>query len=118
MNTNRLLTGFIGLLLVGALLSCVDHRSFIVTPGADRLRVKTIEQVTTGTTMMDFAYDGQNRLSSITSYRTPDSTAFPVEKTFYQYDTQNRLIQVQHSEVRRGSRTETYTLTYNTAGQL
>lgn len=90
----------------------------VVTPGANRLRVKRIEQVTTVTTAMDFAYDGQNRLSSITSYRTPDSTAAPIEKTLYQYDTQSRLIQVQHSEVRRGSRSETYFLAYNSAGQL
>ena len=65
----------------------------VVTPGANRLRVKRIEQVTTVTTAMDFAYDGQNRLSSITGYRTPDSTAAPVERTHYQYDAQNRLAQ-------------------------
>ena len=118
MNTTRLLTGLVGLLLVGMLLSCVDHRSLVVTPGANRLRVKKIEQVTTVTTVMDFAYDGQSRLSSITSYRTPDSTVAPVEKTLYQYDAQSRLAQVGHSEVRRGSRSETYFVGYNSAGQV
>jgi hypothetical protein len=123
MNTTRLLTGFIGLLLAGTLMSCEDHRSQVVTPGANRLRVKRIEQqVTTAsppvTTLMDFAYDGQNRLSSILAYRTPDSTAFPVEQTLYQYDAQNRLTGVRRSEIRRGSRTDGYGLEYNASGQL
>jgi YD repeat-containing protein len=123
MNTTRLLIGFTGLLLVGALLSCEDHRSQVVTPGANRLRVKRIEQGSQPGaarfvfTVTDFAYDAQNRLSSTTTYR-PDSVAFPFERTLYQYDTQNRLTRVEHSEIRGGSRTETYFLTYNPAGQL
>ncbi len=125
MNTTRLLTGFIGLLLVGTLLSCDDHRAQVVTPGANRLRVKRIIQADESSggdyrqvnAVMNFAYDAQNRLSSITTYRS-DSAAGPFERTLYQYDTQNRLAKVEHSEILGGSRTETYLLTYNTAGYL
>ncbi|GAB3769226.1 hypothetical protein GCM10028818_04910 [Spirosoma horti] len=121
MNTTRLYKGFIGLLMAVELLSCKDHL-YVVTPGADRLRVKSISQQVTGraseNTVNAFSYDGQGRLSSILTYQAPDSTVAPVENTIYQYDTQNRLVRVQHSQVRRGSSAETYTLTYNAAGQL
>lgn len=121
MTTTRLYVTFISLLMIAQLLSCKDHL-FIVTPGADRLRVKTITQQVTGrvsaNTVNAFSYDEQGRLSSLMAYQTPDSTVAPVENTTYQYDTQNRLIRVLHSQVQRGSSFETYTLTYNAAGQL
>lgn len=105
MITSRLCTGIVSLLMVVELLGCQDH-STGVTPGPDRLRVKTITQQLTGSASVSavsaFSYDGQGRLSSIVAYRMPDSTVAPVENTVYQYDTQDRLIQVQHSEVRRG----------------
>jgi hypothetical protein len=121
MTTRRLFTGFICLLIVGEFLGCADHQGQIVTPGVNRLRVKSITQVT-GTpsvsTVSAFSYDGQGRLSLISAYRSPDSTVAAVENTGYQYDLQSRLTQVQHAVVRRGSNTETYTLTYNNANQL
>ena len=122
MKTTRLFTGFICLLLVGSLLGCEDHQGQGVTPGANRLRVKTITQQLTSSasvsTVSAFSYDGQGRLSLITAFQTPDSLVAPVENTVYQYNPQNRLAQVQHSIVRRGTNTETYTLAYNGAGQL
>lgn len=122
MTTTRLLIGFICLLVIGEFLGCVDHRIPTVIPGANRLRVKTITQQinnpTRVNTVSTFSYDGQGRLSLIRAYQMPDSAVAPVEHTVYQYDTQNRLTQVQHSVVRRGSNAETYTLTYNGAGQL
>ena len=122
MITTRFGTGFLGLLLVWAVIGCTDHRFPTVTPGANRLRVKLITQQVTGTVSMStasaFSYDGQGRLSSILAYRIPDSVMAPVEITVYQYNPQNQLTQVQHSAVRRGSNSETYTLTYNAAGQL
>ncbi|RYF53454.1 MAG: hypothetical protein EOO39_40765 [Cytophagaceae bacterium] len=121
MTTTRLYVIFVSLFMIAELLGCKDHL-FIVTPGADRLRVKTITQQVAGgasvNTVNAFSYNGQGRLSSILAYQSPDSTVAPVENTTYQYDTQNRLIRVLHSQVRRGLNSETYTLTYNTAGQL
>lgn len=121
MIPSRLYTGFISLLLVVELVGCKDN-STVVTPDTDRLRMKTItRQITSSASVSSvsaFSYDGQGRLSSIMAYQLPDSLVAPVEKTLYQYDTQNRLVQVQHAVVRRGSNSETYTLTYNAAGQL
>ncbi|GAB3335266.1 hypothetical protein GCM10027299_44110 [Larkinella ripae] len=103
-------------------MGCVDHRIPAVAPGASRLRVKSIAQQITGSnslsTVSAFSYDGQGRLSLIVAYQLPDSAATPVENTVYQYDGQNRLTQVKHSVVRRGTDEETYTLTYNGAGQV
>ncbi|GAB3804413.1 hypothetical protein GCM10028819_35940 [Spirosoma humi] len=121
MTTTRLYVALISLLMVAELLGCKDHL-FIATPGAYRLRVKTITQQVTSRASMNtvntFSYDGQGKLRSILAYRSPDSTVAPVENTIYEYDGQNRLIKVQHAEVRRGSNSETYTLSYNAAGQL
>ena len=110
---------FCGLALVG-LLSCQDHRIPDPTPGAGRLRVKTITQELPDNkaVISAFQYDGQGRLSTILAYQTPDSSVAPVEKTVYQYDSQNRLTQVNRDFIRRGSYTERYTLNYNSAGQL
>lgn len=118
MKTNRLFLGIIGLLIIGELVSCVDHR--IPTPGTNNLRVKTINREVPGlpTIISAFSYDDKGRLASITAYRLPDSANAPVELSLYQYDPQNRLTQVQHSVIRRGSGSETYTLSYNGAGQL
>lgn len=117
-----LLKSLFFLSVLAGVLSCTDHRIPEVTPGAGRLRVKTITQQVTNSasvsTVSAFSYDGQGRLSLITAYQIPDSTVAPVEKTVYQYDPQNRLMQVQHSVVRRGSNSEAYFLTYNGAGQL
>ena len=122
MNTTRLFSGLIVLLLISELLSCTDHRIPAVTPGINRLRVKSITQqltpVSSVSTVSAFSYDNQNRLSSILAYQVPDSASAPVENTVYQYDAQNRLTQAQHSVVRRGSNLETYTFVYNSAGQL
>lgn len=126
MNKTRHFLGLIILLLIGGLYSCLDHRLPVITPGSNQLRVKTIiqqsinQQATPGSSVSvvsAFSYDNQNRISSILAYQLPDSTAAPVEKTIYQYDTQSRLTKVKHSDVRVASRSETYTLTYE-AGNL
>ncbi|QDK80131.1 hypothetical protein EXU85_16575 [Spirosoma sp. KCTC 42546] len=120
MNTTRLRQGLSILLLIIGFWGCTDHRIPVVTPGASRLRVKTITQEgPNGTSKISaFNYDSQGRLSLIIGYQAPDSSTTPVENTVFQYDGQNRLTQALHSEVRRGSRSETYTLAYNAAGQL
>ncbi|KAA9357738.1 hypothetical protein F0P93_05795 [Larkinella humicola] len=69
-------------------------------------------------TVSAFSYDDKGRLSLIVAYQLPDSSVAPVENTTFHYDDQNRLTQVEHSVVRRGSGSESYTLTYNGAGQL
>ena len=125
MNTTRLFFGLLVLLFASELISCMDHRLPVITPGSNQLRVKSItRQLTSGSslsTVSAFSYDNQNRISSILGFQLPDSTAAPVENTVYQYNAQNRLAQVQHSEIRRGSiptlRSETYTLAYE-AGNL
>ncbi|MFD1144196.1 hypothetical protein ACFQ4C_23930 [Larkinella insperata] len=122
MTTTRLGSGFVSLLLIFELFGCADHRLQVVTPGADRLRVKSITQHVSGSssvsTVSAFSYDGQGRIRLIVAYQLPDSAVAPVENTVYQYDNQHRLTQVQHSTVRRGSATETYTLTYDNTGRM
>ena len=115
----KLLRYAVSLLMIGWLLACTDRQD-TVSPGMERLRVKTITQQTPNapTRVSAFRYDGQGRLSLIIAYQSPDSTAAPVENTVYTYDAQNRLTQVQRTIVRRGTNTETYTLTYNAAGQV
>ncbi|WP_228724177.1 hypothetical protein [Spirosoma sp. KUDC1026] len=121
MTTRRLLTGIIGLFIATEFFGCADHQGQTIIPGINRLRVKSITQIT-GTpsvsTVSAFSYDEQGRLSSISAYRSPDSAAAAVENTVYQYDSQSRLTQVRHAVVRRGSNAETYTLVYNSANQL
>ncbi|MVM35968.1 hypothetical protein GO755_38500 [Spirosoma sp. HMF4905] len=120
MNTTRLLQGLGSLLLFISFFGCTDHRIPSVTPGATRLRVKTITQEgSNGTSKVSaFKYDAQGRLSLIIGYQTPDSSTASLENTIFQYDAQNRLTQAQHSQIRPGSYTETYTFTYNGAGQV
>lgn len=120
MNITRLLHYFACLFLFVGFWGCTDHRIPLVTPGASRLRVKTITQEgPNGTSKISaFKYDAQGRLNLIIGYQAPDSSTTPVENTVFQYDGQNRLTQALHSEVRRGSRSETYNLSYNGDGQL
>jgi len=114
------------LLLAVFLLSCADHLVPIATPGATaaRLRVKTITQdlPDNKTWVSQLSYDPQGRLASILAFQTPDSSVARVERTAYQYDTQNRLTQAQRSIVTRQSFNpldgELYTYTYNSNGQV
>ncbi|QJW90151.1 hypothetical protein HNV11_12575 [Spirosoma taeanense] len=117
----------IGLLLAGSLAACFDHRDLTVTPGssASRLRVKsiTMELPNNLAKVSQFRYDAQNRLSSILTYQTPDSSISEIEYSNYQYDAQNRLTRLHHEAVLypRGSqpnRVEQYDYLYNTAGQV
>jgi YD repeat-containing protein len=109
---------------VAGLSRCADHLAPTVTPGADKLRIKTITQEEPNNTakVSLFQYDAQVRLSSILAYQTPDSTLAPVEKSVYQYNAQNQLIELKRDVVRRanafGANTELYTYTYNAAGQV
>ncbi|WP_332367812.1 hypothetical protein [Spirosoma telluris] len=120
MKTTSLLRCIGCLLIIAGFFGCTDHRIPAVTPGASRLRVKTISQdgPNGSSKVSAFKYDAQGRLSLIIGYQLPDSSTTPVENTVFQYDGQNRLTQAQHSIVRRGSGSETYTLTYNGAGQV
>ncbi len=123
---NKLHTCLFALLVV-ALSGCTDHRTQDLTPGSAtaRLRVSSITQPMTGGTskISQFIYDGQNRLSRITTYQTPDSTVSEVEQTTYQYDGQNRLTQVRQEATlyprgNQPNRVAQYTYGYNAAGQV
>lgn len=124
MKTTRLLHIFFTywLLCIG-FWGCTDHRVPAVTPGASRLRVKTItEDGPNGTSKVSaFRYDAQGRLSLIIGYQAPDSSTTPVENTVFQYDGQNRLTQARREVVRRAGSSpnpfEVYTFGYNADGQ-
>lgn len=122
MKITHLYQWLFSLLFFAAFSGCTDHRVPAVTPGsgANKLRVKTITQETPNnpTKVSAFKYDGQNRLSLIIAYQLPDSSVAPVENSVYTYDSQNRLTQLQRDIVRRGSGSETYTFSYNGAGQV
>ena len=102
---------------MAGLSSCIDHRTTEPTPGAGRLRVKSITQdlPNNKTYVSAFKYDGQGRLSMITAYQTPDSNAAPIEHDSYQYDSQNRLTQLQRTTP---TYSESYAFGYNVTGQL
>ena len=122
MKITHLRQWLISLLFIAAFGACTDHRIPAVTPGSvsTRLRVKTITQETPNnpTKVSAFKYDGQNRLSLIIAYQLPDSSVAPVENSVYTYDAQNRLTQLKRDIVRRGSASETYTLSYDAAGHV
>ncbi len=127
MNYYRLRTPLVLVVLAGLLTTCVDHRIPDIAPGSTTLRqrVKTITQQlpnTQNTEVSSFNYDTQNRLASILTFQTPDSSVAPVELSVYQYDAQNRLTQLRREIVRRApylpSPVELYTLTYNALGQV
>lgn len=123
----RFLVSLSGLLLVGWFAACSDHLNPAVTPGstASRLRVKTItlDLPDNQAKVSLLKYDAQGRLSTLTTYQTPDSTVAPVELGTYQYDSQNRLTQFRNEIIRRLPPFESnllalYTYTYNPAGQV
>ncbi len=124
MKITHLYQWLFSLLFIAAFSGCTDHRVPAVTPGSvsTRLRVKTITQQLpsspNSSTVSAFSYDNLNRLSSILAYQLPDSTTAPVELTVYQYDAQNRFIQLRRNQVRRGSVTELYAYSYNSLGQV
>ncbi|QMW05277.1 hypothetical protein [Spirosoma foliorum] len=120
MNTTRLLQSFCVLLLLVGFFGCKDHLNPAIAPGDSRIRIKTITQDGGSNTskVSAFKYDAQGRLSLIIGYQALDSSTTSVENTVFQYDSQSRLTQAQHSVVRRGSTTETYMFSYNSAGQL
>ncbi|RYC69690.1 MULTISPECIES: hypothetical protein [Spirosoma] len=129
MNTtmiSRPIKRYLGFLLLLGWLGCTDHRDSGVSPGsaAVRLRVKTLTlDLPDGLAKVSaFSYDPQGRLSAIKTYQSPDSTVSDVEYSRYQYDSQNRLVQLRHEVVRRTDTgkpnpVEQYTYTYNGLGQ-
>ncbi|GAB2538147.1 hypothetical protein [Spirosoma aerophilum] len=123
MKLRKLYLWHFSLLLVG-LFQCTDHRVPEVTPGVNKLRIKSITQDQPNNTakVSAFQYDTQGRLSTILAFETPDSTAAQVERSVYQYDAQNRLIELKRDIIRRasqfGTNTELYTYSYNAAGQV
>lgn len=128
MNSNRLL---LACTLVVSLLTqaCQDH---MLSPGqtgspALRLRVKSLTEVlpNNASKITTFSYDNQGRLSSLLAYQTPDSTQANIERSTYQYDSQNRLIRQQRQLIVRpntlyftGPVTDGHTFTYNAANQI
>lgn len=127
MISSRICSLFMAVVLAGLLTACFDHRSNDVAPGSSTLRqrVKSLTQElpnTTTTKVSLFSYDAQNRLASILTYQTPDSTAAPVELSVYQYNAQNGLTQLRHEVVRRApfqpNPVELYSLSYNALGQV
>lgn len=121
MKIRGLRPGILYLLLIFVFAGCGDHRIPSITPGSgtSRLRVKKITQDMPNNTakVSLFRYDAQGRLGSIIAYQTPDSTVAPVENNVYQYDAQNRLIQLNRTVKGSGLDYETYSFSYNAAGQ-
>lgn len=132
MFTSRLPLWFACLLLLSQFSSCTDHLN--PNPPPARLRVKTLTQSvldapgiprSSATTRISaLAYDAQNRLSMITTYQTPDSSAATVEHTIYQYDAQNRISQLRRDVTLRPlnvfdpNQYEVYTFNYTGTGQV
>lgn len=112
------------LAMLTGVLSCNDHRIPNPTPGAGRLRVKSITQDLPDNkkTVSAFQYDGQGRLSMIIAYQTPDSSVATVEKSTYQYNAQGQLTEFRLRGLESGSRAELYvrgsTYHYDATGKV
>ncbi len=113
--------------MVVGLSACLDHRTPVVTPGSNttRLRVKalTLELPNNLAKVSLLRYDAQNRLSSILTYQTPDSTVSEIEYSNYQYDGQNQMTLFRREAVQfpRGSRpnaVEQYLYAYDALGRV
>lgn len=126
MNFTRIVN-WILCITASSLLSCRDHPNPDITPGLTlaRLRVKTLTlQFPNNTAKVSgFRYDQQGRLRVIHTYQFPDSTVADVENSVYQYDAQNRLVQLRREVVLfpSGSQpnpVELYTFGYNAVGLL
>ncbi|MPR31853.1 hypothetical protein [Salmonirosea aquatica] len=104
-------------LVITMLGACTDHD---IPNALDRWRVKSLTRILPengGTANIStFGYDAQNRLFSVVSWQTPDSTAAVIGRTSYEYDDQNRLSMVRRSVDPFGS--EEYKFAYNANGQL
>ena len=76
-----------GLILI-SLAACTDQFTLPDTPGSTtrrfRVRSLTLDLLNNLQKVSLFRYDGQNRLSSILTYQTPDSSVAPVEYSTYQ----------------------------------
>ncbi|UHG90945.1 hypothetical protein [Spirosoma oryzicola] len=133
MQRFSLLTVFFFGLLFLILDACQPADSPAVTPGppaststpANRVRIKSLSQdmPNNARKITAFTYDAQGRLSSLLSYESPDSTVTWIEKSSYQYDVQNRLIQHQYQQIARpnsifGPMTYRHQYSYTSTGQL
>ncbi|WP_221393067.1 hypothetical protein [Dyadobacter sp. NIV53] len=105
------------LLSILLICACDDHTP---TDPINHLRVKNLTRILPDkngiTNISAFKYDNENRLISIISYQTPDSTAAAVGRTAFEYDGQNRLLIVRQSI--NPSVSETYRYGYNSNNQL
>jgi len=109
----------ISVLTLTLLVSCTDHEP---TDPLDRLRVKSMTRSTPFDDIKGlkevntFTYDSENRLVSILSYQTPDSTAALIGRTTYEYDLENRVSIVKRSIKPLGF--EAYKYTYDSDGKV
>ena len=106
-------------LMLITLVSCTDHEP---TDPLDRLRVKSITRIlpldvlSGKKNVSAFNYDSYNRIASIVSYETPDSTAAVIGRTTYEYDRDNRVSIIKRSVNPFGS--EEYKYTYDSDDKL
>lgn len=122
MKTSWLLQWLAGLLLAIGFMGCTDYRLPTFRLGANEPREKVVTQELSGNRALVslLRYDSQNRLQSITTYQSPDSSVAPVEVSVYEYDNQNRLVKLSHDVIRRanlGTTSQIYTYGYSEAGQ-
>ncbi len=113
-------TSFIAILFFLATIGIIGCGEPGTTEKVDRLRVKSLTRSTPDNSSIknisNFKYDSDNRLISIISFQTPDSTVALVGRTKYEYDSQNRLTTVKRSLGAASS--EEYKYTYNATNQV
>lgn len=110
-----LLAFCLALILVS--LSCTEHEN--PEPQPEQFRIKSLSRTSPDEPnvkyVSSFKYDADGRLASIYTYQTPDSATSPTETSTYQYDSQNRVSQMDRVLSKGGS--ERYAYTYNQAGK-
>lgn len=122
MNTSCLVRWLVGLPVVVGFVGCTNFPVPTVSLVPGQQQERTVTQELSGNTALVsiFRYDTHNRLRSILTYQTPDSTIAPVESSIYTYDKRNRLTELKHDVVRGAKQetvSQTYSYVYNEKGQ-